>query len=108
MTRPSVLLAPHAAPLGLLVYRGAGIAALKDTLLIPYHGYRAQGHRLMAMTLNAQGLPEGEPWQVIWGWNGKPGQAPMGSPVSLAELPDGSVLITEDHNGTLLRLAPLS
>ena len=62
----------------------------------------------MAMTLNAQGEPEGEPWQVIWGWNGKPGQAPMGSPVSLAELPDGSVLITEDHNGTLLRLAPLS
>lgn len=106
MTAPSFLLPPHAAPLGLLVYQGNAIPALKSTLIIPYHGYRAQGHRLMAMGLNQAGDPQGAPRQVIWDWNLHPGQNPLGSPVALAELSDGSLLITEDHNGTLLRLAP--
>jgi glucose/arabinose dehydrogenase len=30
---------------------------------------------------------------------------PQGSPVGLAEMADGSVLIAEDHSGALLRLS---
>jgi hypothetical protein len=59
----------------------------------------------MALRITPQGVA-GPLVPVIWGWDFALGAHPQGSPVALAELPDGSVLITEDHNGTLLRLAP--
>ena len=103
--KPDMKLPPHAAPLGLLVYQGAALPALHGMLLVPFHGYRQAGHRLMALRITPQGVA-GELVPVIWGWDFASGTHPQGSPVALAELADGSVLITEDHNGTLLRLAP--
>jgi glucose/arabinose dehydrogenase len=102
---PTFLLPAHAAPLSLLLYQGAGIPALAHTLVVPYHGYRKNGHRLMAMPLTPSGDLTGKLQPIIWGWDFHNGVNPQGSPVGLAEMPDGSVLITEDHNGTLLRLA---
>ncbi len=103
--KPDILLPPHSAPLGLLVYQGAALPALRGMLLVPLHGYRKAGHRLMALRITAQGVA-GPLVPVVWGWDAAPGAHPQGTPLGLAELPDGSVLITEDHNGTLLRLAP--
>ncbi len=102
---PTILLPAHAAPLSLLLYRGHGIPALADRLLVPYHGYRQNGHRLMALGLTAAGGLSGQLRPVIWGWDYHKSVNPQGNPVALAELQDGSVLITEDHNGTLLKLA---
>lgn len=105
MQPPGFLLPPHAAPLGMIVYRGAQLPGLSGMLLIGYHGYRAGGHRLVAMPIPPTGGPAGPPRDVIWGWQFRAGAGPLGSPVGLAELPDGNVLITEDKNGTLLCLA---
>ena len=103
-TRPTRLLPAHAAPLNLLHYAGP-LPGLMGHLLITYHGYRMTGHRIVALALNQPGRPIGEPQEIVWGWNALPNVRPQGAPVALAEMADGSVLITEDHNGTLLRLA---
>ena len=97
---PTLLLPPHAAPLGLIVYHGTKLPALDGHLIMPYHGYRAGGHRIMSLALQPLGTPE----MLVGGWDAG-AQGPMGSPVSVAEMADGGVLITEDHNGTLLRLS---
>lgn len=88
--RPDLLLPAHAAPLGMV--------RRDNHLLIAYHGYRATGHRIVSLTL------DGASQDLIWDWDFSPGHHPQGAPVGLAVLPDGSLLISEDHNGTLLRL----
>lgn len=103
---PDLLLPPHAAPLGMVLLRPDSPPGLGGRLLIGYHGYRAQGHRLVSLALDGQGLPLGQPQDVVWGWDYAENQHPQGCPVGLWQMDDGSVLLTEDHNGTLLRLAP--
>lgn len=102
---PALLLPAHSAPLGMLVYQGKKLAGLTGQLLIAYHGYRSTGHRLVAVRLPPQGRPDGTPRNIISDWGYLAGQHPQGAPVSLFELPDGSVLISEDRNGSLLRLS---
>jgi glucose/arabinose dehydrogenase len=103
VTAPTLLLPPHAAPLGMLRYAGQRLPGLDGKLLITYHGYRATGHRVVSLTISPDGQPEGQPTDLVWGWTSSPAH-PQGAPVALAEEDDGSLLITEDHNGTLLRL----
>jgi glucose/arabinose dehydrogenase len=105
-TAPGRLLPPHAAPLGMLIYNGKSMPALAGRLIIGYHGYRASGHRLVSVTMDSAYQPVGEPHDLVAGWNYRQGGYPMGAPVALATLDDGSIVITEDRNGTLLRLAP--
>ncbi|GGY17769.1 PQQ-dependent sugar dehydrogenase [Paludibacterium paludis] len=99
----ALLLPAHAAPLGLLHYTGR-MARLAGHLIVAYHGYRAGGHRIVAIPMR-QNRPSAPPRDIVSGWNDVAGLRPMGAPVSLAALPDGSLLITEDRNGTLLRLS---
>jgi len=50
------------------------------------------------------GRPKGALEELVTGWDTVKDSHPQGAPVALAEAPDGSLLVTEDHNGTLLRL----
>ena len=102
---PTLMLPAHAAPLGMVLYQGNALPALAGQLLITYHGYRSSGHRLVALPIDKKGNPVGVPREIVNGWNYSEGGHPQGAPVALAEMDDGSVLITEDHNGTLLRLS---
>ena len=102
---PTLLLPAHAAPLGMLLYRGKALTGLDGRLLIGYHGYRAQGHRIVSLALDGQGKPVGRPEDLVAGWDYAEGSHPQGCPVALWQMDDGSVLISEDHNGSLLRLA---
>ncbi|HUB89394.1 MAG TPA: PQQ-dependent sugar dehydrogenase [Dyella sp.] len=104
---PTRLLPPHAAPLGMLIYHGHALPGQRHHLIIGYHGYRDLGHRIVSLDLDEKFRPRGEPQDLVWGWSNAPGDHPMGSPVALAEMQDGSVLVTEDRNGTLLRIAPV-
>ena len=101
----TLLLPPHAAPLGMLLYRGKGLPGLDGRVLIAYHGYRAQGHRIVSLALDGQGRPQGQPQDLVAGWDYAEGAHPQGAPVALWQMDDGSVLISEDHNSSLLRLA---
>ncbi|RDS79754.1 glucose dehydrogenase [Dyella monticola] len=107
-TAPTRLLPPHAAPLGMLIYRGRALPGQHHHLIIGYHGYRDLGHRIVSLDLDEKFHPRGEPQDLVWGWNNAPGDHPMGAPVAVAEMQDGSVLVTEDRNGTLLKIAPVT
>jgi glucose/arabinose dehydrogenase len=104
--RPARLLPPHSAPLSMLLYRGALGPGRGPKLIMAYHGYRAQGHRIVAFGTNQDGMPTGRSVDLVWGWQAARGVRPQGAPVAILALADGSMLILEDHNGTLLRLAP--
>lgn len=102
---PTLLLPAHAAPLGMLFYTGRFLPSFHNKLVIGYHGYRKQGHRIVTLALNKNGLPKSAPIEIVGDWDMKPGNHPQGSPVSLFEYEDGSILIVEDRNGTLLRIS---
>jgi len=102
---PDLLLPAHAAPLGMLQYHGDKLKGLAGKLIVGYHGYRATGHRIVAVALDKAQRPTGMPSELVTDWERKDGSHPQGSPVGLVEMADGSVLIAEDHSGALLRLS---
>ena len=102
---PDLLLPAHAAPLGMLLYHGDKLPGLAGKLLIGYHGYRPTGHRIVAVALDKDLRPTGTPSEIVTDWEQRDGSHPQGAPVGLVEMADGSVLVTDDHNGTLMRLS---
>jgi glucose/arabinose dehydrogenase len=88
---PLVPLPAHAAPLGMAYWNGG--------LAVGYHGYRKLGHRLVWFPIDAEGRPQDQPKDLVSGW-----ENPDGSPVDLKAGADGALYVTEDHNGTVLRL----
>jgi glucose/arabinose dehydrogenase len=106
-TAPALLLPPHASPLGMTYYNGSMLpAAYQGQLLVTFHGYREYGHRLVMVPVDANGIPgSGEPMDIIRGWDkSADGQQPLGSPVDVAVAKDGSLYVTEDKNGDVLRV----
>ncbi|WP_018151451.1 PQQ-dependent sugar dehydrogenase [Leeia oryzae] len=104
-TRTPVKLLPgHAAPLGMAFYTAQKFpASWQGNLLVGFHGYRDNGHRLVAFATDQNGAPTGNFKSLIEGWGAK-GAQPMGAPVDVRVAADGSVLITEDRNADVLRL----
>lgn len=101
---PTRLLPAHAAPLGMTFYTGSRFPALyTNSLIVGYHGYRAHGHRLVALLPDAKGAPLGKSVDLIKGWGSKPGQG-MGAPVDVKQGPDGNIYLVEDRTGRVVRL----
>jgi glucose/arabinose dehydrogenase len=104
-TAPALLLPPHAAPLGMAIDNDARLPApYTGAMLLALHGYRKGGHRVVAYKLDARGMPTGPLLELVSGWDVQADVRPQGAPVDLRIAADGSVFITEDRNGTLLRL----
>ena len=59
----------------------------------------------MAFQIDAFGVPTGENRELVWGWDAGDGR-PMGAPTDIKVGADGAMYITEDRNGTVLRIAP--
>lgn len=132
---PFVFLPPHSAPLGLIRYTGSMFPNLKNKLIVPLHGYRSAGHRLIAFKTDpASELPlrggKGSfrdddmsggtsaferfypehpsaafSEEVISGWYDAPGYRPRGAPVAVTQGNDGSIWIADDKAHAILRLA---
>ena len=102
---PDLLLPAHAAPLGMLLYKGERLPGLAGKLIVGYHGYRTTGHRIVAVALDKDQRSTGTPSELVTDWEQRDGSHPAGSPVGLVEMDDGSVLVAEDHSGALLRLS---
>jgi glucose/arabinose dehydrogenase len=111
-TKPTMLLPGHASPLGMTYYTGTMFpAAYRNNLIVTFHSGKANGHRLVMVPVDANGIPgSGEPVDIIQDWvargpmvNNKPTD-PMGKPVDVLMAKDGSLYVTEDGNGTLLRV----
>jgi glucose/arabinose dehydrogenase len=105
--KPDLLLPPHGAPLDLLEYRGAMFPDLQGRLLVTLHGYRPAGSRILALQLDAAGLPKAgvKPRDLTPGWRAVKGQRPAGAPVGMAVTPDGAIWVADDRNGAILRFA---
>jgi glucose/arabinose dehydrogenase len=106
-TNPSLLLPGHASPLGMAYYQGEMFpAAYQNNLIVAYHGYRAHGHRLVMVPVDANGIPGGgEPLDIIRGWEkNERTNDPLGAPVDVLVAKDGSIYVTEDKNGDVLRV----
>jgi glucose/arabinose dehydrogenase len=88
---PLVPLPAHAAPLGMAYWNGG--------LAVGYHGYRNNGHRIVWFPIDADGRPQDRPKELVFDW-----EKPQGAPVDLKAGADGALYVTEDRNGTVLRL----
>jgi glucose/arabinose dehydrogenase len=88
---PFIPLPAHAAPLGMAYWDGG--------LVLGYHGYRDTGHRIVWFPIDAEGKPQNEPKELVFDW-----VDPDGAPTDLKVGTDGALYVTEDRNGTVLRV----
>lgn len=101
---PIALLPAHSAPLGMLFYRGNMFPAwYQNKALLSLHGYAKPGHRLAVVDIDTEGRVVGRPFEFMGGW-GETKTQPKGAPVTIVEAGDGSLWITEDKNGTIVRV----
>jgi glucose/arabinose dehydrogenase len=106
-TAPALELEAHVAALGIHFYRGHLFPPeYRGDALIAEHGSwnrsAAVGYRVVRVRFSPDGRPTGQE-VFIDGWLGADGNV-FGRPVDLAELPDGSLLISDDHAGLIYRV----
>ena len=81
-------------------------ADFRNDALVAEHGSWNRtdpiGYRIMRVRFDDQGAPVGKE-VFIEGWLGRDGRA-WGRVVDLAELPDGSLLVSDDHAGLIYRV----
>lgn len=104
---PDVLVQAHSAPLGIVFYQGSLFPAWRGDALVTFHGSwnRANptGYKLVLLHFR-NGVATGEVEDVLDGFLDAD-QTVWGRPVGVAVAPDGSVLMSEDANGTIWRIA---
>ena len=108
VTVPDVLIQPHSAPLGITFYDGAqfppeyrGDAFV--TLRGSWNRARRTGYKVVRLRF-ANGKPTGEYEDFLTGFVASD-QAVWGRPVGIAVAHDGALLVSEDGNGTIWRIA---
>ncbi len=102
---PALPLGPHVAALGMRFYRGAMFPpAYRGRILIAQHGSWNRrhkiGYRVMMVTVRNGTAVSYEPF--VEGW--LKGESAWGRPVDVQELPDGSVLVSDDASGSIDRI----
>lgn len=100
----------HVAPLQLLavppVTPGQQALPWSGRLLAVWHGYRAQGQRIVAWRLGADGRPKAPRENIVSGWTAMPGLRPLGNPAGITLDSQGRLWVVEDRNRTVLVVAP--
>lgn len=107
ITHPVVRFEAHVAALGIRFYRGRMFPRdYRHDAFVAQHGSwnRSEpiGYRIMRVRFDANGRPTGKE-VFIDGWLGPGGRA-WGRPVDIAELYDGSLLVSDDHAGVIYRI----
>ncbi len=107
-TPPALRFEAHAAALGIHFYGGKQFPEkYQKQALVAQHGSWNRtdpvGYRIMLVTLDEAGKPVRN--QVFMdGWLGANGEV-RGRPVDIAELPDGSLLISDDYADAIYRVS---
>lgn len=108
---PPALVAPeiewdaHAADLGMMFYTGSQFPArYRGGIFSAQHGSWNRrspiGARIMFTSLKKDGSAE-RTEVFAEGWLGRPGKPYWGRPVDVAMMPDGSLLVSDDHAGAI-------
>jgi glucose/arabinose dehydrogenase len=106
-TAPALAFDAHAAALGLHFYRGTMFPPeFREDAFVAQHGSWDRtdpiGYRIMRVRFDDDGMPVGQE-VFVDGWLGRDGR-PWGRVVDVAELPDGSLLISDDLAGLVYRI----
>jgi glucose/arabinose dehydrogenase len=104
-TAPAQALGPHVAALGLKFYTGSMFPAeYRNQLFIAEHGSwnRSQplGYRITLVRLQGERAVKYETFAEGW----LQGGSAWGRPVDILELPDGSLLVSDDEAGVIYRI----
>lgn len=108
---PDVLFASHSAALGLVFYRGEQFPQkYHEGAFVAFRGSwnrdRAAGYKLVFVPFNENGRPQGYYENFLTGFVLDPAvPRTWGRPVGLLELPDGSLLFTEEANNRIYRIS---
>jgi glucose/arabinose dehydrogenase len=105
---PEVEFAAHAADLGMSFYRGSMFPAkYRGGIFVAEHGSWNRttpvGARVMFVPIQANGHA-GKAEVFADGWL-TPSHEYMGRPVDVAQLPDGSLLVSDDYAGAIYRVS---
>ena len=96
LTRPTLELPPHSAPLGMTFHRGS--------LFVALHGSRAElpeaGYKIIRVVADGRGGTRAEDFAT--GWRG--GDRVWGRPVDLVGGRDGALYVSDDHGGRIVRI----
>jgi glucose/arabinose dehydrogenase len=104
---PEVALGPHVAALGMRFYTGDMFPAeYRGRIFIAEHGSWNRsdpiGYRVMQIVFDAAGNPVGyEPF--VEGW--LQGNSAWGRPVDILQMPDGSLLVSDDRADAIYRIS---
>ncbi|MDP6415345.1 MAG: sorbosone dehydrogenase family protein, partial [Gammaproteobacteria bacterium] len=106
-TPPVLKLGAHVAPLGIAFYRGELFSpAYGNTLFWAEHGSwnrsRKSGYRVMMGRISGDNASIVENAPFVEGW--LQGQRNWGRPVDVLNMPDGSVLISDDMANVIYRV----
>jgi glucose/arabinose dehydrogenase len=107
-TIPDVLMQAHSAPMQIVFYEGNNFPAnYKGSAFVTLHGSwnRGQrtGYKVVRLPFDGTGKPTGEYEDFMTGMVISDKQV-WGRPVGLVVARDGSLLVTEDGNGTIWRI----
>ena len=105
---PQVEMAPHAADLGLMFYTGQMFPAqYRGGIFSAQHGSwnrtKPVGARIMFTPLKQDGTAD-KPQVFAEGWLAENGEY-LGRPVDVAQLLDGSLLVSDDTAGAIYRIS---
>ena len=107
---PDVLLGSHVAVIDAIFYTGHQFPkSYHGGAFLAYHGSWNRSERVgqsVAFLPFKNGKPTGEPEEFLTGWMlGPDRQEVWGRPVGLLELPDGSLLVSEDAGNKVWRVS---
>src|SRR5690606_23214301 len=107
-TSPAQGLGPHVAPLGLKFYTGKMFPAkYSNQLIIARHGSwnrsKKSGHDVVLVTLDGNKVVSQEVFAQ--GWLDDATQKVWGRPVDVLVMPDGAILVSDDHANVIYRIS---
>ena len=110
-TPPVLKLGAHVAPLGMKFYTGNMFPAeYKNNILMARHGSwnksEKRGYDVMRVVLDADGkVAKYEPFVSGFLTDDKADPPMWGRPVDILQMPDGSILFSDDYNGVIYRVS---
>jgi glucose/arabinose dehydrogenase len=109
-TPPARELGAHVAALGMRFYTGKQFPArYRDAIFVAEHGSwnrnRKTGYRVMAAILEGDRVVAYEPFATGWlQGEGTDAEQVLGRPADVLVMPDGSLLVSDDHAGAVYRI----
>jgi glucose/arabinose dehydrogenase len=109
VTMPVALLGPHAAALGMKFYTGSMFPAeYRDSIFVARHGSWNRTKKTGFDVVRVTATPDGRNARVepfLSGLLDAAGEKFVGRPTDVLQMPDGSLLVSDEQNGAIYRVS---